>query len=363
MAGDDVGPEVMAEVKRVVDWFVATRNLRIDLHIELYGIAAWHAHGSTLIQPETWALLDGCDAILFGVTGSPEYEKLPKEERRPSNLLKIRHRLDLFDNRRPIRAFHDLLEVSSLRAEVIAGTDMVIVRELSGGLHFGEPRGIEAMRGGGWRAFNTMTYTTAQVERVARSAFELARSRRNKLCSVDKAHVLEVSNLWREEVTRLHASDYPDVELTHMYVDHAAMQLVRDPRQFDVIVTENLFGDILSDSAAMVAGSIGMLASASLGPPDVVGRRKALYEPVHGGIPELAGRGTVNPLGGIMCFALCLDFTFGLPEEGKLLERAVEAALAVGARTADIALPGARSIGTVEMGDAVLRALDRINTN
>ena len=357
MAGDGVGPEAMAEVKRVIDWFVANRGLRLELHEELYGISAWHAHGA-VVRPEAWDLIDQADAILFGASGSPDYEVIPKHHWLPDNLLRMRSRLDLFDNRRPVRTFRGLEAMSSLRPEIIENADIVIVRELTAGLYFSEPRGIEMLDDGRRRGTNSMTYTSDRISRIAVAAFELARQRSGRLCSVDKANVLEVSMLWREEVEKVHAR-YPDVELSHMYVDNCAMQLVRNPRQFDVIVTENLFGDILSDCAAMVAGSIGMLPSASIGPRDVTGRRQALYEPIHGSAPDIAGRGIANPIGSILSFGLCLTESFGLPEEAALLDRAVQRAIDGGARTADIA-GGLPAINTRDMGDAVLRALDDI---
>lgn len=359
MAGDGVGPEAMAEVRRIIDWFVDHRGLVLDLQEELYGISAWHAHGA-VVRPEAWALIDQADAILFGASGSPDYEAIPRHHWLPDNLLRMRSRLDLFDNRRPVRTFAGLEGMSSLRPEIIEGADIVIVRELTAGLYFSEPRGIETLEDGRRRGTNSMTYTSDRVQRIGRAAFELARSRGGRLCSVDKANVLEVSMLWRDEIEKLHA-DFPDVELSHMYVDNCAMQLVRNPRQFDVIVTENLFGDILSDCAAMVAGSIGMLPSASIGPADVTGRRQALYEPIHGSAPDIAGRGICNPIGSILSFGLCLTETFGLPEEAALLESAVQRALDGGARTADIA--GSQpAIDTRTMGDAILDALNEIHT-
>jgi 3-isopropylmalate dehydrogenase len=240
------------------------------------------------------------------------------------------------------------------------GVDFVIIRELTSGIYFGEPRGIEALSDGQRRGFNTEQYTTNQIRRVARAAFDLARTRRNKVCSVDKANVLETSVLWREEVIALHKEEFSDVELSHLYVDNAAMQIVRAPRQFDVMVTGNIFGDILSDCAAMASGSLGMLPSASLGPVDRFGRRKALYEPVHGSAPDIAGKGIANPLGSILSVAMLLRLTLDRPEDADLLEKAVATALAAGARTADIAEPGAKKLTTAEMGDAVLRALDKV---
>jgi 3-isopropylmalate dehydrogenase len=253
-----------------------------------------------------------------------------------------------------------LSESSPLKARVLKDVDFVIIRELTGGIYFGEPRGIEILADGQRRGFNTEQYTTSQVRRVARSAFELARTRKGKVCSVDKANVLETSVLWREEVTALHADEFPDVELTHMYVDNAAMQIVREPLQFDVMVTGNIFGDILSDCAAMASGSLGMLPSASLGPVDRYGRRKALYEPVHGSAPDIAGKDIANPLGSVLSVAMMLRMTLNRGDDADLLEKAIDSALSNGARTADIAEPGTARLSTKEMGDAVLAALDKI---
>jgi 3-isopropylmalate dehydrogenase len=357
LPGDGVGPEVLAQVRRIVEWFMVERGLAIDLREELFGMPAWNAHG-TLMRDETWREIQAADAILFGAIGSPEYETLPPDATKVDQLLRMRKELDLFNNLRPVRTFEALAATSSLRAEVIKGCDMVIVRELAGGIYFGEPRGVERLADGSERAFNTCAYTTPEIERIARSAFELARVRSGRLCSVDKANVLpETSGLWRRTVQRLHDTDYPDVDLSHMYVDNCAMQLVRNPTQFDVMLTENLFGDILSDCAAMIAGSLGMLPSASLGPLRQDGRRQALYEPIHGSAPDIAGKGIANPIGGILSFALCLRHSLGLPQEAVRLERAVESAIASGARTADIAGKDDKTCGTAEMGDAVLAEL------
>jgi 3-isopropylmalate dehydrogenase len=358
LAGDGIGPEVMAQVRRIVDWFVARRGLAIDLGEEAFGMAAWKTHGS-LMRDETWNEILAADAILFGAIGSPEYDTIPAEARKVDQLLRMRKELDLYENLRPVRTIEALASASSLRAEVIKGCDIVIVRELTGGIYFGEPRGVERLADGSERAINTCVYTTAEVERIARSAFGLARVRSGRVCSVDKANVLaETSGLWRRTVQALRDAEYPDVELSHMYVDNAAMQLVRNPGQFDVMLTENMFGDILSDCAAMVAGSLGMLPSASLGPRRGDGRRQAMYEPIHGSAPDIAGKGIANPVGAILSFALCLRHSLGLAQEAARLERAVEHAIAAGARTPDIV--GGKTYGTTaEMGDAVLAALDR----
>jgi 3-isopropylmalate dehydrogenase len=280
--------------------------------------------------------------------------------RKAGSLLGLRSKYDLYANLRPIVAHPALADSAPLKASVLKDVDFVIIRELTSGIYFGEPRGIETLADGQRRGFNTEQYTTDQIRRVARSAFELARTRRNKVCSVDKANVLEASVVWREEVIALHEAEYSDVELTHMYVDNAAMQIVREPRQFDVMVTGNIFGDILSDCAAMASGSLGMLPSASLGPVDRFGRRKALYEPVHGSAPDIAGNGIANPLGSILSVAMMLRMTLNRPEDADLLEKAVASALSGGARTADIAEAGAKRLSTQEMGDAVLNALEKV---
>jgi 3-isopropylmalate dehydrogenase len=296
---------------------------------------------------------------LFGAIGSAEYADIPAVHRGVDWLLEIRRSLDLFENLRPVRTFDVLADASTLRPEVIHGVDMVIVRELAGGAYFGEPRGIEVLADGTRRAVNTIVYTTSEVERIARAAFGLARTRRGSVCSVDKANVLEVGDLWRETVQTVRDDEYPDVELRHMFVDNCAMQLVRDPRQFDVVLTENLFGDILSDCAAMLTGSLGMLPSASLGPARADGGRPALYEPIHGSAPDIVGRGWANPLGAILSFAMCLGHTLDRPDDERLLEAAVQAALERGARTRDLTSDSAAWLSTSEMADAVIGELDR----
>jgi 3-isopropylmalate dehydrogenase len=360
LAGDGVGAEIMPEVRRVVEWFVAERGLDVDLHEEPFGMRAWREH-RTLMRDATWQCILDADAILFGAIGTPEYAAIPAAARATDWLLEMRRTLDLFLNLRPVRAYDALLDSSTLRPDVVRGVDMVIVRELVGGAYFGEPRGIELLDDGRRRARNTIVYATDEIERIAREGFLLARTRGGRVCSVDKANVLEFGALWREVVSAVGATEFPDVELSHMYVDNCAMQLVRNPRQFDVIVTENLFGDILSDCAAMVSGSLGMLPSASIGPRRDDGRRAALYEPIHGSAPDIAGQGIANPIGAIRSFAMCLRHSLDRPQDSALLERAVEAALVNGARTSDIALPGDPQLSTTEMTDAVLVELARSN--
>ncbi len=357
MGGEGIGPEVTAQGHRVLQWFADRRALPVTFTEAEYGKVPYLREGEVM-PPATKAAIDAADAILFGATGGPETVEVPAEARRKDSLLAIRQRYKLFANLRPIFIDPVLHEASPLKARVLHGVDFIILRELNGGIYFGEPRGIETLPDGQRRGFNTETYTTSEIHRIARVAFELARGRRGKVCSVDKQNVLESSVLWREEVTKLHAAEFADVELTHMYVDNAAMQIVRAPSQFDVMVTGNIFGDILSDCAAMVAGSLGMLPSVSLGPVDANGRRKALYEPVHGSAPDIAGKGVANPLASILSVAMMLRLTFGRSEDAAMLERAVTAALASGARTADIVEPGGATVSTTAMGDAVLAALN-----
>jgi 3-isopropylmalate dehydrogenase len=360
VGGEGIGPEVTAQSHRVLNWFVANRGVPVTAREAQYGLVPYLATGKVLPE-DTVEAMEEADAILWGATGGPETREVPAAARKAGSLLGMRSKYDLYANLRPIVANPALSASAPLKAEVLNGVDFVIIRELTSGIYFGEPRGIETLPDGQRRGFNTEQYTTSQIRRVARSAFELARTRRNKVCSVDKANVLETSVLWREEVIALHGAEFSDVELSHMYVDNAAMQIVRDPRQFDVMVTGNIFGDILSDCAAMASGSLGMLPSASLGPVDKYGRRKALYEPVHGSAPDIAGKGIANPLGSILSLAMMLRMTLERPEDADLLERAVSTALANGARTADIAEAGAKKLSTAQMGDAVLDALDKVS--
>jgi len=359
VGGEGVGPEVTTQSHRVLNWFATRRNVPMILREAQYGLIPYLATGKVLPQ-DTVEAMDEADAILWGATGGPETKEVPAAARKAGSLLSLRSKYDLYANLRPIVANPALANSAPLKADVLRGVDFVIIRELTSGIYFGEPRGIETLADGQRRGFNTEQYTTNQVRRVARAAFELARTRKGKVCSVDKANVLETSVLWREEVIALHAAEFSDVELSHLYVDNAAMQIVRAPSQFDVMVTGNIFGDILSDCAAMASGSLGMLPSASLGPVDRFGRRKALYEPVHGSAPDIAGKGIANPLGSILSVAMMLRMTLNRPGDADLLEKAVGTALAAGARTADIAEPGAARLSTQEMGDAVLNALEKV---
>jgi len=351
LAGDGIGPEIMTEAKRVLDALIA-EGLSVSYEEKLFGGAAHDAQGSCL-PDDTLAACEKSDAILLGAIGGPRFDELPREQRPEKALLKLRSTLGLFSNLRPAMLFPQLADASSLKTELVAGLDLMIVRELTGGIYFGEPRGIESVEANGGnerRGFNTMVYSESEIERIARSAYRIAMQRNKRLCSVDKANVLEVSELWREIVTTV-GKEFPEVELSHLYVDNAAMQLVREPKQFDVMVTSNLFGDILSDAAAMLTGSIGMLPSASL---DIAG--KGMYEPVHGSAPDITGQGVANPLATILSLAMLLRYSFDESAAADRIEQAVSTVLDQGCRSADIAA-GATPVSTSAMGDAVVAAL------
>ncbi|WP_121061252.1 3-isopropylmalate dehydrogenase [Chachezhania antarctica] len=357
LPGDGIGPEVMTEVRKVIDWFGAKRGLAFDVSEDLVGGAAYDAHGTPLTD-ETMEKAQNVDAVLLGAVGGPKYDNLDFSVKPERGLLRLRKEMDLYSNLRPAQCFDALADFSSLKRDVVAGLDIMIIRELTSGIYFGEPRGI-IEEGNERVGINTQRYTESEIDRVARSAFEMARRRSNKVCSMEKANVMESGVLWREVVQRVHDEDYPDVELTHMYADAGAMQLTRWPKQFDVIVTDNLFGDMLSDLAAMLTGSLGMLPSASLGAPMASGRPKALYEPVHGSAPDIAGQGKANPLACILSFAMALRYSFDQGAEADRLEAAVQAVLAKGLRTPDLlGEEGVEPVTTVEMGDAVVTALE-----
>jgi 3-isopropylmalate dehydrogenase len=347
----------MAEVRKIIDWFGAKRDLVFDVSEDLVGGCAYDAHGTPL-HDDTLAKAQEVDAVLLGAVGGPKYDNLDFSVKPERGLLRLRKEMDLYSNLRPAQCFDALADFSSLKKDVVAGLDIMIVRELTSGIYFGEPRGI--FEEGNQRVgINTQRYTESEIERVARSAFELARRRNNKVCSMEKANVMESGILWREVVQKVHDEEYPDVELSHMYADAGAMQLCRWPKQFDVIVTDNLFGDLLSDAAAMLTGSLGMLPSASLGAPMANGRPKALYEPVHGSAPDITGQGKANPIACILSFAMALRYSFDQGAEADRLEKAVEKVLADGARTADLlGEEGVTPLSTSEMGDAILGALD-----
>ena len=356
LPGDGIGPEVMAEVERVIAWFGDKRDLSFDVETDLVGGAAYDAHGTPL-HDDTMAKAHAADAVLLGAVGGPAYDDLDFSVKPERGLLRLRKEMDLFSNLRPAQCFDALADFSSLKRDIVSGLDIMIVRELTSGSYFGEPRGIfeeDGQRVG----INTQRYTEAEIDRVARSAFELAMRRNKRVCSMEKANVMESGILWREVVTKVHA-EYPEVELSHMYADNGAMQLVRAPKQFDVILTDNLFGDILSDCAAMLTGSLGMLPSASLGAIGENGRPKALYEPVHGSAPDITGQSKADPIACILSFAMALRYSFDQGAEAARLEAAVEKVLADGARTGDLMGPdGGTPISTSQMGDVILAALD-----
>ncbi|MES3674947.1 3-isopropylmalate dehydrogenase [Halomonas elongata] len=352
LPGDGIGPEITAQASRVL---AACQAQGLDVEVEEapVGGAAYDAEGSPLPE-STLARARAADAVLLGAVGGPKWDKLEDISKRPEKgLLGLRKELGLFGNLRPALLYPQLAEASSLKPELVAGLDIMIVRELTGGIYFGQPRGIEE-RDGQRVGYNTYVYSEAEIERIGRMAFEMAQKRGKKLCSVDKANVLEVTMLWREVMERL-APEYPDVELSHMYVDNAAMQLVRAPKQFDVVVTGNMFGDILSDAAAMLTGSIGMLPSASLNESG-----QGMYEPCHGSAPDIAGQGLANPLATILSVAMMLRYSLGEPALAERIETAVGKVLDEGLRTADIAAEGERAVSTAEMGDAVLAAFEAL---
>ncbi len=358
LAGDGIGPEVMAEVKKIISWYGDKRGLIFDVSEDLVGGAAYDVHGVPLADA-TMAKAQQVDAVLLGAVGGPKYDVLDFSVKPERGLLRLRKEMDLYANLRPAQCFDALADFSSLKKDVVAGLDIMIVRELTSGVYFGQPRGITTQPDGSRLGINTQVYTTEEIRRVARSAFELAKRRGNKVCSMEKANVMESGILWREEVQWVHDNEYPEVELSHMYADNGAMQLVRWPKQFDVIVTDNLFGDILSDCAAMLTGSLGMLPSASLGAPMANGRPKAMYEPVHGSAPDIAGQGKANPIACILSFAMALRYSFDQGDEATRLEKAIEKVLADGVRTADLMGPeGGKPVSTAEMGDKIIEALD-----
>ncbi len=362
LPGDGIGPEVMAEVEKVLGWLESAGIATFDLTRGLVGGCAYDAHGAAISDADM-ELAKAADAVMLGAVGGPQWNDVPYEVRPEAGLLRLRKDLGLYANLRPAICHPALSEASSLKREVIEGLDILIVRELTGGVYFGEPKEIIDLGNGQKRGIDTQVYDTFEIARICRVAFELARKRGNKVTSSEKRNVMKSGVLWFETVKALHARDYPDVELNHQLADALGMQLVRWPKQFDVIVTDNLFGDMLSDVAAMLTGSLGMLPSASLGDADpVTGRRKALYEPVHGSAPDIAGKGLANPLAMIGSLAMALRYSFGMGEEADLVERAIALALAQGNRTPDIAPAGTAVVSTSAMGDAVVGALNSLKT-
>jgi 3-isopropylmalate dehydrogenase len=360
LPGDGIGPEVMAEVKKLIGWMNANGMGKFDCDEELVGGACFDVH-KCAIADATMAKARAADAVIFGAVGGPQWDKVAFEARPEAGLLRLRKELGLFANIRPAICYPALAESSSLKREVVDGLDIIILRELTGGVYFGEPKTITDLGNGQKRAVDTQVYDTYEIERIARVAFELARKRRNKVTSMEKRNVMKTGVLWHEVVEELHRREFKDVQLEHQLADAGGMQLVRWPKQFDVIVTDNLFGDMLSDVAAMLTGSLGMLPSASLGELDTKTRqRKALYEPVHGSAPDIAGKGIANPIAMLASFAMALRYSFNMAKEADLIDKAIAAVLANGLRTADIKSEGAKMVTTAQMGDAVIGEMQEL---
>src|SRR5271165_3872044 len=361
LAGDGIGPEVMAEVKRLLGFYAKKGIADFQTEDGLVGGACYDAH-KVAITDATMAKAKAADAVIFGAVGGPKWDKVPYDARPEAGLLRLRKDLALFANLRPAICYPALAEASSLKREVVDGLDIMIIRELTGGVYFGEPKTITDLGNGQKRAVDTQVYDTYEIERIGRVAFELARKRRNKVTSMEKRNVMKTGVLWHEVVNQVHAREFKDVQLEHQLADAGAMQLVRWPKQFDVIVTDNLFGDVLSDVAAMLTGSLGMLPSASLGETDAkTKKRKALYEPVHGSAPDIAGKGLANPIAMIASFAMALRYSFAMGKEADLIDKAIAGTLAKGLRTADIKSEGTTVVGTTEMGAAILDELERVS--
>jgi 3-isopropylmalate dehydrogenase len=356
LPGDGIGPEVMGEVERLIDWVNASGIASIETETDLVGGAAYDAHGEA-VSDATMKTALAADAVILGAVGGPKWDGVPYDNRPEAGLLRLRKDLELFANLRPAICYPALADASSLKRELVEGLDLMFVRELTGGVYFGEPKEITDLGDGQKRAVDTQVYETYEIDRIAAVAFELARKRRNLVHSAEKRNVMKTGVLWNEVVTRVHKERYPDVKLEHILADNCAMQLVRAPKQFDVIVTDNLFGDVLSDEAAMATGSLGMLPSASLGAADDKGMRRAMYEPVHGSAPDIAGKGVANPIATIASVAMCLRYSFDLGDAADAIEKAIADVLNQGYRTADIKQEGCKTVGTRAMGDAILSAL------
>ena len=356
LPGDGIGQEVVAEVKKIIQWFNSKKSLDFDIDEDLVGGAAYDKHKNPITDEVFYKALES-EAVILGAVGGPKYDNLEFSKRPERALLKLRKELKLFANLRPAICFKQLVDASSLKPEIVSGLDIMIVRELTGGIYFGEPRGIKLIENGERRGINTHSYTTNEIIRVARVAFELAKKRGKKVTSCDKSNVMEAGVLWREEVQSLKDKEFKDIELNHMLADNCAMQLLRNPKQFDVIVTDNLFGDILSDEASMLTGSLGLLPSASLGAKDKNGNIRSMYEPVHGSAPDIAGKGIANPIASILSFAMALKYSLNLDKEAYILENAVQEVLDEGLRTKDIISKGMKEVSTSQMGDAVISKL------
>ena len=356
LPGDGIGPEVIAEVKKIINWFNKNKSLDFEIEEEMVGGASYEKHGTPITDEVFYKALES-EAVILGAVGGPKWDDLEFSKKPERALLKLRKELKLFANLRPAICFKQLVDASSLKPDLVSDLDIMFVRELTGGIYFGEPRGIKPIDNGERKGINTHVYTSSEIERVARVAFDLARKRKNKVTSCEKSNVMEAGQLWKEEVQTLHEKEYKDVELKHMLADNCAMQLVRNPKQFDVIVTDNLFGDMLSDEAAMLTGSLGLLPSASLGAKDKNGNMRSLYEPVHGSAPDIAGKGIANPIATILSFAMALKYSLDLDKESNMLEKSVQSVLDEGLRTKDILSKGTKEVSTSEMGDAIISKL------
>ena len=356
LPGDGIGPEVIAEVKKIINWLNKNRSLDFEIDEDLVGGAAYDKHGTPITDEVFYKALES-EAVILGAVGGPKWDNLDFSKKPERALLKLRKELKLFANLRPAICFKQLVEASSLKPEIVSGLDIMIVRELTGGIYFGEPRGIKPIDNGERKGINTHTYTTSEIERVSRVAFDLAKKRNNKVTSCEKSNVMEAGQLWREEVQAIHDKEFKEVELEHMLADNCAMQLLRNPKQFDVIVTDNLFGDMLSDQASMLTGSLGLLPSASLGAKNKEGDMRAMYEPIHGSAPDIAGKGIANPIATILSFAMALRYSLDLDKEAEMVEKAVQDVLNDGLRTKDILSDGMKEVSTSQMGDAIISKL------
>jgi len=358
LPGDGIGPEVVTEVKKIIEWFNKNKSLDFEIDEGLVGGAAYDKHGTPITDEVFYKALES-EAVILGSVGGPKWDNLEFSKKPERALLKLRKELKLFANLRPAICFKQLVEASSLKPEIVSGLDIMIVRELTGGIYFGEPRGIKPIDNGERKGINTHTYTSSEIERVARVAFDLAKKRKNKVTSCEKSNVMEAGQLWKEEVQALHEKEYKEIELKHMLADNCAMQLLRNPKQFDVIVTDNLFGDMLSDEAAMLTGSLGLLPSASLGAKDKNGNMRSMYEPVHGSAPDIAGKGIANPIATILSFSMALRYSLNLEKEAEDLDNAVQKVLDDGLRTKDILSKGNKEVSTEAMGNAIIACLQK----
>ena len=356
LPGDGIGPEVVGEVKKIIQWFNSNKSLDFEIDQDLAGGVSYDKHGTPITDEVFYKALES-EVIILGAVGGPKWDNLEFTKKPERALLKLRKELKLFANLRPAICFKQLVDASTLKPEIVSGLDIMIVRELTGGIYFGEPRGIKPIDNGERKGINTHIYTSSEIIRIAKVAFDLAKKRSNKVTSCEKSNVMEAGQLWKEEVQALHDKEYKDVELNHMLADNCAMQLLRNPKQFDVIVTDNLFGDMLSDEASMLTGSLGLLPSASLGAKNKDGKMRAMYEPIHGAAPDIAGKGVANPIAAILSFAMALRYSLNLDKEADGLEKAVQDVLDEGLRTKDILSKGMKEVSTIEMGAAIISKL------